>query len=57
MTLGLGRYGPICGHGVPCNQKQLHGSDMMLFGWEITEPVDLVAGWPPDSDHTVTPPS
>lgn len=28
----------------------------MLFGWEITEPVDLVAGLPPDSDNVNSPP-
>lgn len=31
--------------------------NMMLFGWEITEPMDLVAGLPPDPDNTTTPPS
>uniref|UniRef100_A0A8C9Y874 Gypsy retrotransposon integrase-like protein 1 n=1 Tax=Sander lucioperca TaxID=283035 RepID=A0A8C9Y874_SANLU len=31
--------------------------NMMLFGQEITEPVDLVAGLPPDPDNTTTPPS
>ncbi|KAJ8009501.1 hypothetical protein DPEC_G00089540 [Dallia pectoralis] len=31
--------------------------NMMLFGREITEPVDLVAGLPPDPDNTTTPPS
>ena len=31
--------------------------NMMLFGREITEPVDLVARLPPDPDNTTTPPS
>lgn len=31
--------------------------NMMPFRWEITEPVDLVAGLPPDPDNTTTTPS
>lgn len=31
--------------------------NMTLFGREITEPVDLVAGLPPNPDNTATPPS
>ena len=31
--------------------------NMMLFKREIAEPVDLVAGLPPDPDNTTTPPS
>ena len=30
--------------------------NMMLFGRETTEPIDLVAGLPPDTDHSNTPP-